>query len=554
MTTKIAAIPPLDGVKDPAIKRVLQSIKEMLEVRDGQRKGQDGLDRFVTLREFADAANGVPGTSKWIASANQGAVGSLIGAIANGEYDKPDLSRPPTLSGLAVSATMTTAVLSWNSWTSDKRHGMTEVWRASVDDIGQAVLVGTAPGDVYFDPVGEPGQVRYYWIRAISRWNGAPAGDFNSTAGVRAETVADPQAIFSSIIGSDPSVPFVHYPSNTTINGQFVPAGTYIKSLYVPYGVINKLHFDRATGNRIIAEDAMFGDVLSDTIKVVNANIAGEIKSDNYEPGSAGWRIHKSGVAELSNAIVRGTIYANGGEFYGTLKGGYATSYTAGTGLWAGFHGDDYVMRLGSTSSYLRWDGSSIELRGTLNITDGSGNVLMSSGDGIPWDRIGGTEKPQDGATRNVFRGDWIYPEVYRTGDIVMRGGNSWSAVADHNSTLASAPPESGSGNAWWALYGAKGADGVTYNIDIESTNGNIFRPGQGSATILIAHVYRNGVDITDELPGSVFRWRRVSYEDPEPPNNDAAWNSLYQSGYKQVMVTTDSIMNRATYHCDILI
>jgi hypothetical protein len=101
---------------------------------------------------------------------------------------------------------------------------------------------------------------------------------------------------------------------------------------------------------------------------------------------------------------------------------------------------------------------------------------------------------------------------------------------------------------------GADGADGITYNIDIESTNGNIFRPGQGSATILIAHVYRNGVDITDELPGSAFQWRRVSYKDPEPPNNDAAWNSLYQSGYKQVMVTTDSIMDRATYHCNILI
>ena len=194
-----------------------------------------------------------------------------------------------------------------------------------------------------------------------------------------------------------------------------------------------------------------------------------------------------------------------------------------------------------------------IDTRG-LSIKDTDGNIILAAGSALDWDRIGGTGKPVDGATRNVFRGDWIYPEVYQTGDIVMHGGNSWSAVADHNSTLFNTPPESGTGNLWWTLYGAKGDDGVTYNIDIESTNGNIFRPGQGSATLLIAHVYRNGVDITDELPGSVFRWRRVSYEDPEPPNNDAAWNSLYQSGYKQVMVTTDSIMNRATYHCDILI
>jgi hypothetical protein len=904
MTTKIAAIPPLDGVKDPAIKRVLQSIKDMLEIRDGQRKSQDGLDRYVTLREFADAAQSSGIGSAYRAGAGGGfSLGGLFGQINNGLYDKPDLSRPPTLSVLEADATMTTVALRWDSWTSDLRHGLTEVWRASVDDIGQAVLVGTAPGDIYFDGVGEPGRTYYYWIRAISRWEGAPPGFFNATRGTAVTTTIDPAQLmpylvdsineshlvgalrtrFDLIDGADPnsiasrllaesearvgaiaaetaarvaainaerdsrvqalaqeamdrgaaisiettarqsadeslasqintltsavddnaaaiqtestaradadaalaeqiavvaatsdavrsataamvvqeararadsdtafaqqittlsaavednaaaiqtesttrasqydalaeqitlvsagvgeqfdfkqiwyfddgvdgwagngaptvsagwlrpanhatdpyvesptglavaanqhnqirarirrhgtpawagrlwwkrttdstwdasrsitldepvydangiglisasvawsdtihqvrlalstgqdathyftldwfavgrpspgastaalvneataratadtaltnqlnslastvtgnygtlsaditseattranedeaisravdlvaataesvraataalavsetiarasedeafvsrvdtiqttvdgntaaiqtqatainglsaqytiklraggaiagiglaasddgeggvtsevaivsdkfyiappnseskgSRVFAHYATPTTINGQSVPAGTYIESAYIPYGVINKLHFDKATGNKIIAADATFGDVLADTIKVVNANIVGEIKSDNFVTGSTGWRIHKNGVAEFSNAIVRGTVYATNGEFYGTLKGGAATSYTAGTGLWAGDYGGTYALRLGSTSSYMRWTGAAIELRGTITITDASGNVLLSSGTGVPWDRISG--------------------------------------------------------------------------------------------------------------------------------------------------------------------
>lgn len=101
---------------------------------------------------------------------------------------------------------------------------------------------------------------------------------------------------------------------------------------------------------------------------------------------------------------------------------------------------------------------------------------------------------------------------------------------------------------------GQDGEDGVSYNVEVESTNGNVFRPGQSSTTTLIAHVFRNGVEITDDLPASGFRWRRVSYQNPEPPNDDASWNALYAAGYKQIVVTTDSVQNRATYHCDIFV
>lgn len=303
------------------------------------------------------------------------------------------------------------------------------------------------------------------------------------------------------------------------------------------------------------------------------------------------------------------------------------------------------------------------------------------------WNNVIGDGKPQDGATRNVFRGDWKMSTNYSVGDIALKDGNGWSCIQPHTSTSDNQPLTSGNGNDWWALYAVKGSDGaqglhaltilvpnnahtlpadsngvvtsydgsgttiqvfegttelsavssitssgqftinlpiqeptsaitvgarsysgtiatvaqhstmasnidsvivtypitvrrtddtmvtlsttqtitkskagtngedaVSYNIQIESTNGNIFRSGQSTFTTLIAHVFRNDIEITDNLPASSFRWRRVSYINPDPPNDDASWNNLYASGYKQIMITTDSIQNRATYHCDIII
>jgi hypothetical protein len=97
-------------------------------------------------------------------------------------------------------------------------------------------------------------------------------------------------------------------------------------------------------------------------------------------------------------------------------------------------------------------------------------------------------------------------------------------------------------------------SDGISYTVKIESTNGDTFRVGQPTTTLLKAHVFRNGVEVTNSIPDSNFRWRRISLEDPLPPNNDAAWNAAYATGYKQISLTIDSVFNRATFHCDILV
>lgn len=102
-----------------------------------------------------------------------------------------------------------------------------------------------------------------------------------------------------------------------------------------------------------------------------------------------------------------------------------------------------------------------IDTRG-LTIKDAAGNIIFGSGTGLDWGSISGTNKPQDGATRNVFKGAWATGTAYIAGDVVLDGGNGWSAKSNHTSASGNRPPSSGLGNTWWAAYTVKGDTGST--------------------------------------------------------------------------------------------
>lgn len=95
--------------------------------------------------------------------------------------------------------------------------------------------------------------------------------------------------------------------------------------------------------------------------------------------------------------------------------------------------------------------------------------------------------------------------------------------------------------------------DAVTYDVEIQSTNGTAFRVGENRATLLKARVFKNDVEVTDILPSSAFRWIRQSMDPPVYPNlSDAQWNALYASGYKQISVNVDEVQAKATFTCEI--
>lgn len=98
-----------------------------------------------------------------------------------------------------------------------------------------------------------------------------------------------------------------------------------------------------------------------------------------------------------------------------------------------------------------------------------------------------------------------------------------------------------------------KGLPGLAYQVAVESSNGTEFRVGENSSTLLTARIFLNGVEITDSTPASWFRWRRTSMVPNPPPNDDATWNSLYSTGFKQVLIYVDDVDSKATFFCDII-
>ena len=89
----------------------------------------------------------------------------------------------------------------------------------------------------------------------------------------------------------------------------------------------------------------------------------------------------------------------------------------------------------------------------------------------------------------------------------------------------------------------------IPYKVDIISTNGVVFKSGEGIVTTLIARVYRGDEDVTDSLNAAHFRWKRVS----DDTTGDEAWNTSHFGGMKQIVVTIEDVLRRATFFCELL-
>lgn len=102
----------------------------------------------------------------------------------------------------------------------------------------------------------------------------------------------------------------------------------YIDQAFIQTLVTGSLVADRITGQTLTGTHIRGGDMAigsnfsvdsAGSATMLNAFIKGTIQSTNYGAGTAGWQIHNNGNAEFNNAVLRGTIYATGGWFQGTV-------------------------------------------------------------------------------------------------------------------------------------------------------------------------------------------------------------------------------------------
>lgn len=88
----------------------------------------------------------------------------------------------------------------------------------------------------------------------------------------------------------------------------------------------------------------------------------------------------------------------------------------------------------------------------------------------------------------------------------------------------------------------------LTYDVEIISTNGVIFKNGQINTT-LIAIVRQGTKDVTSTIDASRFRWTRVS----DDSAGDELWNQSHYGGSREITITKDDVKVRATFNCEIL-
>lgn len=166
----------------------LAAVVENMEIGTGQRG--DGKDAFVTQRQLAELK-----LARMNPSGGGGKV-SLTSGLGPGIFPEiPPPERPTKPEGFQVTGGFGYVLLEWGM-PKYNGHSLAEVWRGTEDNLSDAVLVGTTPGQVYSDPV-DPGWKGFYWIRFVN--SAGVSGPYNSPDGTPAETQMDVQAVIDQI-------------------------------------------------------------------------------------------------------------------------------------------------------------------------------------------------------------------------------------------------------------------------------------------------------------------------------------------------------------------
>jgi hypothetical protein len=139
--------------------------------------------------------------------------------------------------------------------------------------------------------------------------------------------------------------------------------------------------------------------------------------------------------------------------------------------MWTGVDEEEWKFRLGSSDTYLRWDGESLTLRGTLTIEDGSGNVLLSSGSGVPWDKISGVGKPENGATVGAPAGTLVAGVPAAN---VATAVTDFNASNNRNSAAIAAPAIATDGTAVEHVAQKDGSVDISFEWAWDGNEGDI--------------------------------------------------------------------------------
>nr|MDD2767071.1 hypothetical protein [Candidatus Moranbacteria bacterium] len=135
----------------------------------------------------------------------------------------------------------------------------------------------------------------------------------------------------------------------------------------------------------LAVDDAKISALSAAKITAGSIGVGSYIQSTNFTAGSAGWKINADGTAELANAVVRGSVYANAGYIGGITIASNAvragqTAFDTGIGFFLGAGG---TFSLGNGSgNKLTWNGMNLNVVGDITGSNGTftGSITGASG------------------------------------------------------------------------------------------------------------------------------------------------------------------------------
>lgn len=159
----------------------------------------NGSSRLVSAQDLVSAG---------IANLTQSGV--LSAAVVEGVT----YGTPPAPTGVSTAAAINNVIVTWDD-PDYPGHAYAEVWGSSTNNLGDAVVLGLAPGATYTDPLG-PSTTRYYWVRFINIQD--LAGPYNAVNGTVATTGADVDYLLDTLAGQI-STTELTTDFNTRLNG-----------------------------------------------------------------------------------------------------------------------------------------------------------------------------------------------------------------------------------------------------------------------------------------------------------------------------------------------
>lgn len=334
----------------------LMKVAEALQTYLGFRG--DKLDRGLTVRDLSDAGL-ISLSNTYRVSGVGGPVGG-VGTAVTPAYEE-DLTPPPTPSGFAVSAAISSLFFSHDApvYTQGHGHAKTVVYGATrasgaaAPVFADAVVITEFTGTV-FAYATNPATTWHLWTKWVTVDGVASTTPAGGTNGLVVTTGQDVSRLVTAMTG--PGNPFTVLATQTVVGGVTFPAGTYstqafildaqitnakIANAAIDDAKIANLSASKITAGTISADRIAASSITADKIaaNTITASqiAAGTITADKIAAGTiTSDKIAASTIT--ADKIAAGTITADkiNGTNLAVVNGSFSGSLSAATGTFNG--------------------------------------------------------------------------------------------------------------------------------------------------------------------------------------------------------------------------